>query len=110
MDELTIKKMQEDKLVSEAQIRETRPNVRFRETIVVDTTTSEKHTLQPDNPPEHNLEDYGPDDPDDYEIIKPSEKPYTVILFDPGSAFAGNSAVQATSLLNAGDSNNEGLR
>ena len=43
--------------------------------------------------------DFGPDDPDDYIIQTPDERPFTVLLYDPDSAFAGGRALEATALV-----------
>lgn len=54
---------------------------------------SEQHNEEPLQQIDYD----GPEHPDDLIPITTNEKPYTVILFDPASAFAGSSAVQATS-------------
>lgn len=54
-----------------------------------------------DEPPLDLLDpsDFGPDDPDDYIVPTPDERPYTALLFDPDSRFAGGQALEASALV-----------
>ena len=54
--------------------------------------------LEPD-PPEYDPDSYGPADADDYIILTPDERPFTVLVFDPDSVFAGGSWLHATGLI-----------
>jgi len=54
--------------------------------------------LEPD-PPEYDADSFGPEYPDDYIILTPDERPFTVLVFDPDSVFAGGSWLHATGLI-----------
>lgn len=58
----------------------------------MDSETDDSPDIDPIDLPERETFD-----PDEFDIITPAEKPYTVILFDPGSAFASGTALEATS-------------
>jgi len=51
--------------------------------------------LQLEEPPLPDPDEYGPEDPDDYVILTPEERPFTAIILDTNAAFLGG-AIRAT--------------